>query len=251
MQLAKPDCRRRPGPGRSRCSVPRSASTPRSAALHFERGKLLRRKNDWEGARLALRKAVELRADSAEYQIELARALQKLDRQEEQRQALEAAIKLDPGSPEAHFALANLARGSGDAATAKSEFEKVRELRQGNINRDLASGAVRAGVLLAQKGDYDGAIREFRKALEINPEMGEAHFDLAGALMQKGEVGPAIASLRAALKVAPKWAEAHYQLGRALLIEGQREQAIAEFRTAIEQDPAHAGAKQALAETKR
>ena len=103
-----------------------------------------------------------------------------------------------------------------------------------------------SGVVLAQKRDYDGAIVEFRKALTLNPQLGEAHFNRAGALLHKGGIKVAIQTFPAALKLAPHWPEARYQFGRALLLANRRTEAIGEFSTALKQDPNHAGAGRAL-----
>jgi Flp pilus assembly protein TadD len=235
----------------ARALLEATAAHPQSAALHFENGRLLESKNQFDAAAAEISRAIELRSSSPEYYLELSRVLQKLNRTGEQRQALETAIKLDPGSAEAHFALANLARRTGDTATSNSEFEKVRQLRQADVNRDLALGALRAGVTLARRRDFDGAILQFRKALEIDPQLAEAHFNLAGALLEKGEAAAAIDSFRAGLKLVPHWPDAHYQLGKALLASGRRQDAIVEFRTALAQDPAHEPARQALAEASR
>ena len=129
-------------------------------------------------------------------------------------------------------------------------MEQTRRVREADTKRDLALGAVRSGVVLAQKGDYDGAIVAFRKALALNPELGEAHFNLAGALLQKGEIEGAVETFPAALKLAPHWPEAHYQYGRALWLANRKAEAIAEFRTALQQNPNHAEAKRALKELK-
>src|SRR4029077_13441607 len=112
-----------------------------------------------------------------------------------------------------------------DAISSREQFGEVQKLRQAEVNRDLALGDIRSGVALAGKGEYDAAIDAFRKAILIEPELGEAHFDLAGALLQKGDVAGALGTFRRAIQIAPNWAEAHYQLGRALLRAGQREKA--------------------------
>jgi len=172
--------------------------------------------------------------------------LRQMGKKEEQKAALETAVRLDPNLVEARYALANLERQLGDTQASRAQFATVQHLRATEANHDLALGDVRAGVVLAEKHDYDSAIEHFRKAVAIDPYLGEAHFDLAGALLEKGDVMGAIKSFREAIRVAPEWAEAHYQLGRALLRAGQGEQAMTEFRTALKCDPQHAGAQEAL-----
>jgi tetratricopeptide (TPR) repeat protein len=193
-----------------------------------------------------LKTATELNPKSAEFYMEMSRVLRDLGKANEQKAALATAVRLDPNFVEARYALANLARQTGDTAASREQFAKVQQLRQDEVNRDLAQGEIRAGVLLAGKRDFDAAIERFRKAIAIDPKLGEAHFDLAGALLEKGDARAAIPCFRQAIALAPAWAEAHYQLGRALLQTGERDEAMGEFRTALKNDPEHAGARLAL-----
>ena len=114
------------------------------------------------------------------------------------------------------------------------------------MNRDLALGNIRAGIALAEKRQYDEAVEQFRKAIAIDPQLGEAHFNLAGARFERGDVRAAIDGFREAIRLAPKWAEAHYQLGRALLKAGQRKEAMEEFCAGLKHDTEHIAARQAL-----
>ena len=177
-----------------------------------------------------MKTATELNPKAADFYLELSRVLRALGKHDEQKAALETAVRLDPNSVEVRYALGNLARQTGDTAASREQLAKVQELRQGEASRDLAQGEIRAGVVLAGKRDFDAAIEHFRKAIAIDAKLGEAHFDLAGALLEKGDARAAIPSFRQAIALAPAWAEAHYQLGRALLQAGERYEAMDEFR---------------------
>jgi Flp pilus assembly protein TadD len=69
---------------------------------------------------------------------------------------------------------------------------------------------------LAQKGDLDGAIREYRAALNLNPNIAVVHNALGGALAQKGDLDGAIREFREALSLDPHLAIAHDNLERVL-----------------------------------
>jgi len=165
----------------------------------------------------------------------------------EENRELEAALRLDPDNPTFHYALAERLKKQGDRTAAQTEYGKVQQLKDAQIQRDIALGNVRAGVKLAAAGDYKAAADEFRKAVEANPKLGEGWFDLAGALVQADDVAGSLPAFRKALQLAPHWPEAHYQYGKALLGANQREQAAAEFKTALEQDPQHTAAASSLA----
>jgi len=60
------------------------------------------------------------------------------------------------------------------------------------------------GAALGGKGDWDGAIAEYQKALDLNPKNDAAHANLAAALGNKGDADGAIAEYRKALSPEPQ-----------------------------------------------
>ena len=59
---------------------------------------------------------------------------------------------------EARYALATLARQTGDSSASRQQFAKVQQLRQEQMNRDLALGNIRAGIALAEKRQYKDVV---------------------------------------------------------------------------------------------
>jgi tetratricopeptide (TPR) repeat protein len=60
----------------------------------------------------------------------------------------------------------------------------------------------RADELLKEKNDIRGASKAYRKAAELAPEMGEAHYGVGFTLLQLGDTDGAIAELESALSLA-------------------------------------------------
>ena len=60
----------------------------------------------------------------------------------------------------------------------------------------------RADELLKQKNDIRGASKAYRRAADLAPEMGEAHYGLGFTLLQLGDTDGAIAELESALSLA-------------------------------------------------
>jgi Flp pilus assembly protein TadD len=60
----------------------------------------------------------------------------------------------------------------------------------------------RAGELLKNANDIRGASKAYRKAAELAPEMGEAHYGIGFTLLQLGDTDGAIAELESALSLA-------------------------------------------------
>jgi tetratricopeptide (TPR) repeat protein len=135
----------------------------------------------------------------------------------------------------------------------------------------LARAHTNLGVALARAGRHAEAVESYRRALALEPDSGEVHYDLffslqalgradeaqqeldetlrlvpdhAGALdlegeaaMRRGDLDLAIARFRAALRANTRLARAYYQLGNALLARGAREGAAASLQAAGRLDP--------------
>jgi tetratricopeptide (TPR) repeat protein len=91
------------------------------------------------------------------------------------------------------------------------------------------------GVALYDKDDLDGAIREYREALRIQPDYADAHVNLGVALYDKGDLDGAIREYREALRIQPDNAYAHLNLAAALAGKGDRDGAIREYRIAVDE----------------
>ena len=91
---------------------------------------------------------------------------------------------------------------------------------------------------LSKKGDIDGAIEHFKKALEIDPTFEIARVDLAMVMVEKGDVSDGMAALQRALEKQPDDPGLLTNLGNACLRQGRVEEAIAYFEKALRIKPA-------------
>ncbi len=111
------------------------------------------------------------------------------------------------------------------------------------------------GCYLMQNGDLDGAIPEFRRALELTPNDADSLSNLSGALLRKGAYAEAGALARRALVLAPAMPKVRNALAAALIGERRFDEALVETERAIELDPylasAHSNRAVALATLRR
>lgn len=93
------------------------------------------------------------------------------------------------------------------------------------------------GVYHANRGMFDEAIAEYKRALEINPNYAGARNCLGEAYRNKGMLDEAIAEYKKALKINPNCADVRNCLGETYRDKGMLDEAIAECKKAIEIDP--------------
>ena len=92
------------------------------------------------------------------------------------------------------------------------------------------------GIELADRGWLEEAIKEFQKAIDLDPESAHAHDNLATVYMEKKQFEKALGEYLKALAIEPDSPTAHYNLACFLSTHGA-EMAVEEFKTAIELEP--------------
>jgi tetratricopeptide (TPR) repeat protein len=113
-----------------------------------------------------------------------------------------------------------------------------------------AADYVSRGYARQDKGDLEGAIADFTKAIEVDPRYANAYYNRGIARQAKGDHDGAIVDYTKAIEIDPRDAKAYYNRGIARLAKGDLDRAIgaiADFAKAIEIDPRHAKAYTALA----
>jgi tetratricopeptide (TPR) repeat protein len=90
------------------------------------------------------------------------------------------------------------------------------------------------GNAYADKRDYDQAIQDFTKAIELNPRNGVVYYNRGVAYGEKGQDDQAIQDFTKAIELNPRFAEAYYSRGSAYGEKGQHDQAIRDLKKACE-----------------
>ena len=100
-----------------------------------------------------------------------------------------------------------------------------------------------SAFLRAQKGNFEGAIRDFTRALELNPADADNLFNLGFALQRVGRHEEALARLQSAVGVNRNLDRAWYGMGLSLDKLGRYDQAAEKFAEAARLQPMnpHAG----------
>ena len=94
--------------------------------------------------------------------------------------------------------------------------------------------------------DWVGAEREFRSAIQLNANDGEAHNHYSGFLVAKGRFDEAAAEVRRALELAPLSVRFISNLGKTYYYARRYDESIRQYRQALELDPKGASVHEAL-----
>jgi len=98
--------------------------------------------------------------------------------------------------------------------------------------------AILKGQQLVAQGDLAGALTEYQKALEANPQSSLASYRIGEVLLAQRNFQAAVNSYRDALRGdnEPRWTEvwSHIELGKIFDMTGQRDRAVNEYRLAVQ-----------------
>jgi tetratricopeptide (TPR) repeat protein len=87
-----------------------------------------------------------------------------------------------------------------------------------------------------ERNNLTAAVQDYRRALSLNPRIGQAWIDLADCLEREGNPAGAEESFQNALKVWTYSPIVHWQAGNYYLTHGNLEKMYRHFRTAIDYD---------------
>lgn len=106
----------------------------------------------------------------------------------------------------------------------------------------LAKDHNQQGVTYSEQGQYDLAILEFNKALEIAPGFPEAYNNRGITYSKKDQFDSAISDFSKALDIDPKDTKVLYNRGLTYAIEGQFDLALSDLKKCLELVPTNADA---------
>ena len=144
------------------------------------------------------------------------------------KKAAEEAIRLDPSSAEAHAAL-GLVRQSYDWDWDGAEQEYERAFA---INPSYGSARQWHSLLLMARGRHKEALEEIERARTLDPLSPVIPASRIQAFYFSRQYDRAIEECRKAIEVQPDFLTVHYHLGQSLLAKGEFPEAVAELKKA-------------------
>ncbi|HWP23853.1 MAG TPA: tetratricopeptide repeat protein [Candidatus Binatia bacterium] len=165
----------------------------------------------------------------------------------EAKAAFEELLRRYPGEPDLHLFRGMSLLRLRDPQGAILEARKAIELNP----RHVDARTFLAWIELEIRGDTTAAISEYRKIIEMHPELPVAYSNLAVAQKRKGELDQAIASLNRALELKPDLAGALTTRGGIFAEQNRWAEARRDFEEALKLDPRDDGALYGLSQAMR
>ncbi|MEO8659604.1 MAG: tetratricopeptide repeat protein [Bryobacteraceae bacterium] len=143
------------------------------------------------------------------------------------------ALEKQPGFRGAHYNIGNIYWLEGKWTEAIVEFKQELGADQFNC---LAHWKI-ANSLLNLREDQKTALSAAQTALQLCPDLAQAHLDLGRLLADTGDYPKAVEHYRRVLQLAPEESTAHFHLATAYRRMGKTEEANAETRILQEMSP--------------
>jgi TolB-like protein/class 3 adenylate cyclase/Flp pilus assembly protein TadD len=150
----------------------------------------------------------------------------------EARGDLQRAVELDPTYAPAFVALGTadlMSVNEGWTADPSAALQRAEGMGQKAVIMDERSAGAHAllGRVYLQRGEYDRALDQTKRAVELNPSDADAYAGLGGALVWTGDLPGAIKALETAAQLAPTLSAIDsFHLSIAYLLTGRTNDAI-------------------------
>jgi tetratricopeptide (TPR) repeat protein len=158
---------------------------------------------------------------------------------------LEQAIAIEPTWPLAHAALAdayNLAANNGVLPFADGYPKGIAAARRAlKLDPELGQAHIALAFATWQLDrNWDGAEKGFRRGIDLQPSYASAHHFYALFLVAKGRDAEGLAEIRKALELDPLSPRINTNYGDILRVIGRDAEAIAQYEKWVDADPRQA-----------
>jgi eukaryotic-like serine/threonine-protein kinase len=143
------------------------------------------------------------------------------------------ALDLDPRSPEAYGALADVYEAEGKASDAMAALQKAMDLAPEDWR-----WPVRLGIDEFSAGNLKEAIAQLQRGVDLAPDNAVAYYDLGIANMQSDQREVAREDFERSLSIEPD-ADTYSALGTVLQLDGKYDEAEKMDKKSIELNPAN------------
>jgi tetratricopeptide (TPR) repeat protein len=205
---------------------------PQIYIIPFLLGESALRRQNWEAATKQLQRCLELNPNFDNAMTGLARALAKIGRVDEAKNWLDKALQNNPQNYRAWYQTGMLDAGTNPAA-AQTAYEKTVL-----IQPNFAAAQRELGMLLFQQKNYAASAPHLEKAIALGLEDAHLHNFLGICYNRTNRSAKAVGEFQHAIKLDPNLAEAHLNLAFAHQLLHDEKAAHEEYATACKLDQA-------------
>ncbi len=216
------------------------ALQPGYVSAHYSWGVALLDQQRPEAAITEFKIVVGLAPTHADAWVNLGNALAQVQREAEAVPVFEEAMRLRPG-PDIDYDLGVALVAAGRDAVAAAHFHAA---LQGDPS--LAEAHYQLARLAERAGREADAQQDYEATLRLTPDHAAAHAQLGLLLARTEKLAPARAHLEAAVRLNPADADALANLGNVLLLQGEVRAAIARYEAVLRLRPHDARARENL-----
>jgi choline-sulfatase len=202
---------------------------PQIYVIPFMLGESALKRQNWEQAAEQLQRCLTLNPNFDNAMTGLARALAKLGRTSEAKSWLDKALQSNPQNYLAWYQVGLL--DVRDDPAAQAAYEKTIA-----IQPNFSAGQRELGMLLFQQKKFDAAVPHLEKAIELGLDDARLHNFLGICYNHTNRTAKAVREFRRAIELDPKLAEAHLNLAFAHQLLHQAKDARDEYVLACKLD---------------
>ncbi len=226
------------------------AAAPHNFGVLYLSGILENLSGNYKAARAHLEEAVKLNPRHPNCHFNLGITLSQLHDLRGAREEFEKALALGATEPQVRFEYAKVLRALGETKLAGEQLQLYQKEEKEDADRTAA--AIKAGQAdkeLASGGDPQKAVALYREAIASYPDNAMLNFKLSVALDRVGDRSDEMEALKKAIQLDPQMAVAHYQLAYLAALTGDFVLAENEYGQAVKAAPAYIQAWIGLAAT--
>jgi tetratricopeptide (TPR) repeat protein len=226
--------------------IDRDSHSARAARLLAYAGTVYFRNQDYLNAAIAWKKSEAIAPLEPHLRFSLAMAYIRISHADWARTVLQSLASESPADALYPYWLGRLAYDGHEYNEAIRHFKHAIEL-----NPQMARAYDNLGLCYYYQNQNDLALSNYQKAIELDDASGHPspwpYLNLAITQQFLNQLPDAEKNLREAVRLDPRFAQAHFQLGSVLEDRGHPEEALTELREAARLDPSYPEPHMAMA----
>jgi len=215
----------------------------------MDEGLRLMREKKWEDAIRLFEEMAQQLPRQEEIYFYLGVSYMELGRVQKAEEVLKKALRLNPNYVAAYFELAEVYERTLQLQESLETYDRIIQVDPfGEAGRiALFRRNIVQGILLARSQDFDGALRLFQSAAEIDPDNPDAHYQIGRVYRRINEEVKAEEAFRKVVTLNPQYQPAYLELGDLYQHQTRFQEALDAYINAAQINPNTPGGRNAQA----